>query len=81
MEMCSNISPFIKDKNNMKEWISRVAKGINFVVFGVHEDGIRNKASFDELDQIVSIERNISYAIKAGYIKSYNDIINDLGRQ
>lgn len=29
---------------------------------------------------IVSIERNISYAIKAGYIKDYNGVINDLGR-
>ena len=47
----------------------------------MHEEGIRNRASFEELDMIVSIERNISYAIKAGYIKDYDGVINDLGRQ
>lgn len=81
IEMCSSVSSLISDKSNLKESLSRIAKGINFVVFGVHEEGIRNRASFEELDMIVSIERNISYAIKAGYIKDYNGIINDLGRQ
>ena len=81
IEMCSSVSSLISDKSNLKESLSRIAKGINFVVFGVHEEGIRNRASFEELDMIVSIERNISYAIKAGYIKDYNGVINDLGRQ
>ena len=81
MKICFWCRKVYKYQSNLKELLSRIAKGINFVVFGVHEEGIRNRASFEELDMIVSIERNISYAIKAGYIKDYDGVINDLGRQ
>lgn len=77
--MCSAISKIVPNKNDLKDNIKRVAKAINFIVFNKHEDGIRNTASKDELNDIIAIENVIASVIDDGFIKDYNSLINYLG--
>ena len=64
---------------NMKEIKERILSVKNFIVFNKHEDGIRNTASKDELNDIIAIENVIASVIDDGFIKDYNSLINYLG--
>lgn len=79
VRMCSAISRIVSNKNDLKDNIKRVAKAINFIVFNKHEDGIRNTASKDELNDIIAIENVIASVIDDGFVKDYNSLINYLG--
>lgn len=79
VRMCSAISRIVPNKNDLKDNIKRVAKAINFIVFNKHEDGIRNTASKDELNDIIAIENVIASVVDDGFIKDYNSLINYLG--
>ena len=76
VRMCSAISRIVSNKNDLKDNIKRVAKAINFIVFNKYEDGIRNTASKDELNDIIAIENVIASVIDDGFIKDYNSLIN-----
>ena len=80
MEMSSRLYSIIDDKENFKDYVSSVAKGINFVVFNEHKDGRRNRASKEELNKIVEIERKIAYGIELGAFKCFDDVIIELRR-
>jgi hypothetical protein len=58
----------------------RYATLINEKVFGIHQLGIRNNASADQLRQIADIEKQVITAIDMGWIKSENELINFLNR-
>lgn len=79
VRMCSAISRIVPNKDDLKDNIKRVAKAINFIVFNKHEDGIRNTASKDELNDIIAIENVIASVIDDGFIKDYNSLISYLG--
>ena len=79
LKMCSSIYTLFNDGKEFKKFIPRVAKGINFIVFGNHEDNIRNSATSKQLEEIISIENAISLNIETGIIKSVREIINFLG--
>lgn len=81
INMCKQISTIIENKSDFQECIKRVAKGINYIVFNYHEDGYRNNATSDQLDEIVLIENIISSNIDDGYIKDFNDLIKFLGNK
>lgn len=81
LNMCKQISTIISDKSDFQEYIRRVAKGINYIVFNYHEDGYRNKATSEQLDEIVLLENIISSNIDDGYIKNFGDLIKFLGNK
>lgn len=81
IKMCSAVSKVVKDKNELSDKIKQVAKGINFVVFNKHEDGIRNSASKDELNDIIDLENVISALVDDGFLKDYDSIINYIGNK
>lgn len=56
----------------------QMAKALNWVVFGRHEKGIRNYASQEQLDEISDIEKSLSFSIDMGYIKSFEDLIEQM---
>ena len=58
----------------------RVAKGLNYAIFGRHETGIRNLASEKELKELQQLESRFAFAINQGYIKSFDHFISELGR-
>ena len=78
VRMSSMLYSIVDDKDNFKDYISNVAKGINFVVFNEHEDGRRNRASKEELDMVVEIERKIAYGVELGAFKTYDDVMKEL---
>jgi hypothetical protein len=60
-----------------KDW-AVMAKALNYVVFNRHEAGIRNTASQHELKELENLERQMTFAIEFGYIKTFNQFIEDL---
>lgn len=81
IKMCSSVSSIINDKSKLAEKIRIVAKAINFIVFNKHEDGVRNFADKRQLREIISIENSISAIIDGGFISSFDDLRNYLGRE
>lgn len=55
-----------------------LAKSLNHVVFGRHESGIRNFASEDQLVELNRLESNLSFAVDAGLIKSFAELMNHI---
>lgn len=72
--LCDNIT-----NNEFSAYISRMAKGMNYVVFGKHEEGIRNYASIDQMQEIVMLQGYISDMIESGFISDFNALIRYLG--
>lgn len=56
----------------------KLAKALNYVVFGRHETGIRNFANQKELKELEQLEQNIAFAIDMGYIKTFDSAIDEL---
>ena len=56
----------------------KVAKGLNYCVFNKHETGLRNTANKDQLKDLERLEAKLSYAIDAGFIKSFSHLLEEL---
>lgn len=70
----SSIQKFKPDGTQFME----LAKALNHIVFGRHEVGIRNTGTKEQLKELASIEEKMAFAIDMGYIKSYNQLIEEL---
>lgn len=81
IKMCKSVSFLVKDKNELSDKIRIVAKAINFIVFNKHEDGIRNFATKNELNEIISIENAVSTIIDGGFIHSFEELRGYLGKE
>lgn len=57
-----------------------MAKGLNYIVFGYHEVQLRNKASEKQLKELEDLQKQLSFAIEMGYIKSFNGLIDEMRR-
>lgn len=55
-----------------------VAKGLNYIVFNKHEKNIRNSATIEQLKELEDIEKKLSFAIDMGYIKSKEELLNEM---
>ncbi len=58
----------------------QLAKGINWIVFNIHEAGIRNKATQAQLKELVDIQKKLAFACDMGYIKTFDELINEMRR-
>jgi hypothetical protein len=56
----------------------RLAKALNYVIFGKHENGIRQTASQIQLKELSEIQHKLSFAIDMGFIKSFDQLISTL---
>lgn len=54
---------------------SQLAKGLNYIVFGHHERGIRQKATPEQLEELNDIQKQLAFAIDMNLIKSYQELI------
>lgn len=59
---------------------ARVAKGLNYVVFGIHEPELRQRATEQQLKSLTSLQEKLAFAINMGYIKTYDQLINEIAR-
>jgi hypothetical protein len=55
-----------------------VAKALNYIVFGKHEAGIRNTATVEELKELEVLEKNLSFSLDMGLIKSFESLIEQM---
>lgn len=55
-----------------------LAKSLNHIVFGKHENGIRNTGTKEQLKELSSIEEKMAFAIDMGYITSFDMLISEL---
>jgi len=58
----------------------KVAKAINYIVFGKHSKGLRQTANQDQLSELNKIQGNLSFAIDSGLIQNYPQLISHLRR-
>lgn len=68
--------------NLLQAAIKNVARALNYVVYGAHETGMRNKVG-EELKarELLELERDIAKSIKRGFIKTYDECMNFLRRE
>ena len=55
-----------------------IAKGLNYIIFNVHETLIRNKATQLELKELDDLQRSLAFSVDMGYIKSFEDLHNTM---
>lgn len=55
-----------------------IAKGLNYIVFGIHETMIRNTANSSQLKELDELQKSLAFSIDMGYIKSFNDLIEQM---
>lgn len=68
-EMATAICSIV-DKSLIQDAMKKVAKGLNFVVYGSHEPGIRNKIGDEsKARELLELERDIAKSIRRGFIR------------
>lgn len=71
-ELSASISRF-KDVDYIK-----IAKALNYIAFGRHEAGIRNIGTKEQLNELYELEKQMSFAINMGYVKTQDQLVDDL---
>lgn len=71
-ELSASISRF-KDVDYIK-----IAKALNYIAFGRHEAGIRNSGTKEQLNELYELEKQMSFAINMGYVKTQDQLVDDL---
>ena len=56
----------------------RLAKALNYKVFGRHETGIRNLATKEELKKLTELESRFAFAIDMKYVNSFEECIKEI---
>ena len=55
-----------------------IAKGLNYIVFNIHETLLRNKATQEQLKELDDLQKSLAFAINMGYIKSFEHLVNEM---
>jgi hypothetical protein len=58
----------------------KLAKALNYKIFGRHETGIRNLATKEELKKLTDLESKIAFAVDMGYIATFEDCIKTIDK-
>lgn len=58
----------------------QMAKGLNYIVFGGHEKGIRQKATEYQLKELTEIQKKLAFAVDMNYIRSFDDLLEEMRR-
>lgn len=59
---------------------SILAKGLNYIVFNRHEENLRQTATQEQLKQLTELQKQLAFSIDMGYIKSFDELINEMRR-
>ena len=54
---------------------TKIAKGLNYIVFGKHEENLRQFATKEQLKELSDLQRNLAFAIDNGLIKSFEGLM------
>lgn len=58
----------------------QLAKGLNWIIFGRHESGIRQTATIEQLMELVDLQKKLAFACDMGYIRTFDELINEMRR-
>ena len=59
---------------------AKVAKALNYIVFGIHTSELRQNASSQQLKSLTNLQEKLAFAINMGYIKSFDELLNEMRR-
>lgn len=69
-------------KKNMKRYMPKVSKALNYVIFGSHETMIRNNNGEESKQkELWALEIRLSELIDDGFINSYDELISYLRKK
>jgi hypothetical protein len=51
-----------------------MAKGLNYIIFNRHENGIRQTANQTELKELTELQKKLAFSIDMGFIKSFAEL-------
>lgn len=54
---------------------SKMAKGLNYIVFGYHESGIRNKATETQLKELGETQQNLATMVELDFITTFDELM------
>lgn len=57
---------------------SQLAQAINFIVFGSHEKGIRQKATQDQLKELNDLQKQLAFLIDMEFIISFEQLMENM---
>ena len=58
----------------------QLAKGLNWIVFDKHENGIRQQATQKELTRLNDLQKKLAFACDMGYIDSFDGLLEEMRR-
>ena len=53
----------------------KVAKALNFIVFGKHEDDLRQNATQDELKELTLLQKQLAFNIEMGQVDDFESLM------
>lgn len=72
--MCRAIATFVP-KEHLTATISKIAKALNIIIYGVHEHEQRNKIGDEnKIRELYELEKDVATWINMGFIKDYNGL-------
>lgn len=57
---------------------AKVAKALNYIVFGIHEKELRQKATQQQLKSLTNLQEKLAFAINMGYIKTFSELLTEM---
>ena len=54
----------------------KVAKALNFIVFGKHEDDLRQNATQDELKELTLLQKQLTFSIEMGQVEDFESLMS-----
>lgn len=57
---------------------ARVAKGLNYIVFGRHEKGIRNTGTVEQMQELNDVQKQLAFSIDMGLISSFPELMKTM---
>lgn len=58
----------------------KIAKALNYIVFGRHEENLRQNASDFQLKELSDLQAKLAFSIDMGYIRTFDALINEMRR-
>jgi hypothetical protein len=59
---------------------SKMAKGLNYIVFGCHDKDLRQRATPEQLRELADLQKTLAFAVNMGYINSFDTLLTEIER-
>ena len=56
----------------------KVARGLNFIIFGEHKSGLRQTATEKQLHELIQLEKNLTFAVSNDLITSFDQLLGEM---